>query len=328
MAGLKELRNRIKAIKSTQKITSAMKMVAAARLRRAQMLLHDSSIYNELILNSVKRVLLEFNLIDSTAFFPVISTTRPKGVEEKYCKNEHSVCQRFLLHSADASSRRNDSCLLIIFSSDRGLCGSFNMNIARDASARIIELQKQGKEVKLICIGKKAGDILKRKFAANIIETIEDASFDSMPAIASRILEMQEIDTCEIIYSKFESTINRTTKTEQILPITLPLDGGGQGGGEETHPNSLNMSGNAFYEYEPSPQKMLEELFGQLFRMFLFRALANSQASEYSARMVSMDNATRNARDIISKLTLKYNGMRQSAITNELIEIISGAEAV
>lgn len=337
MAGLKELRTRIDSIKSTQKITSAMKMVAAARLRKSQNLLNDSVLYNQGLLNSVNRVIQELR-------------------EEEQIKSVQYIYPKMIRNAA-----KEENYLLLVFSSDRGLCGGFNVNVAKATIARIIDLENQGKTVKVICVGKKARDILKRKFGDRILEVVEGiaakgARYDEAVQISDKIWTMfdnNEFDVVEVVTSKFFSAITREVKEKQLLPIPLlnqnfidspsrhcevPVEGGmlkpvsshceivndimvGEA-------DRLNMVNNAFYDYEPEKLLMLEELLPQLLRMFMFQAIAHSQASEHGARMTSMDNATRNAKDMISSLTLKYNGIRQTAITTELTEIISGAEAL
>ena len=306
MPGLKELRIRIGTIKSTQKITSAMKMVAAARLRKAQQLLTTSLPYSHNLLQSASRVLQELKYEESK-----------KGITYIYPK----LMQK---------PAKEETALLLLFSSDRGLCGGFNAYAYKVAAARIEELQAQGKKVKVIAIGRKARDLLKRKYRENIIDSIEGfarrgADYREASALCDHLLEMyrnKEMDFCEVVTSRFVSAITREVKSKRILPLDI-----------ETFPylqeNPVSpLLGSAFYGYEPDKMEMLETLLTLIFKMEIFQASAHSSASEEGARMTSMDSATRNARDMISKLTLKYNGIRQSAITKELIEIISGAEAL
>ena len=303
---MKELRTRIESIKSTQKITSAMKLVAASRLRRAQGLIDKSSFYNNNLVSSANRVYYELRQEEAA-----------KGVSYIYPK---------LLRGTG----KNKTCLLIVFTSDRGLCGGYNSNVAKAAAKRIEELTAEGTEVKILCVGKKGRDILKRKYAALIVKTLEGlgkkgAKYYEATDIAQLILEAYdkgEIDRCEVVVSYFISAITRQVKTGPILPVMI----------EEFEYNKLNLPTNvvngAFYDYEPDKMELLAGLLPLIFKASLFQAIVHSQASEHGARMTSMDNATRNAKDMISKLTLKYNRIRQTAITTELTEIISGAEAL
>ncbi len=306
MAGMKELRTRIESIKSTQKITSAMKLVAASRLRRAQGLIDKSSFYNNNLVSSANRVYYELRQEEAA-----------KGVSYIYPK---LLC----------GTGKNKTCLLIVFTSDRGLCGGYNANVARAAAKRIEELTAEGTEVKILCVGKKGRDILKRKYADLIVKTLEGfgkkgAKYYEATDIAQLILEAYDkgkIDRCEVVVSYFVSAITRQVKTGSILPVKI----------EEFEYNKLNLPTNvvngAFYDYEPDKMELLAGLLPLIFKSSLFQAIVHSQASEHGARMTSMDNATRNAKDMISRLTLKYNRIRQTAITTELTEIISGAEAI
>lgn len=306
MAGLKELRTRIETIKSTEKITSAMKMVAASRLRRSQGLIGKSSFYNNNILASANRVLFELRQKEQMT-----------GVALSYPK----------LMSGNGKA---DTYLLLVFTSDRGLCGSFNTNVVKEAVKRIEELQADGKTVKLMCIGKKGKDILKRKYNDQIINTIEGlaakgAKYYEATDIAYPIMDMYnkgEIDVCEVVASKFHSAINREIMIGQVLPVKI----------EEYEYNRLhapvNVIKGAYYDYEPDLMGILDGILPLIFRGSIFQAIVHSQASEHGARMTSMDNATRSAKDMISSLSLRYNRIRQNAITTELVEIIAGAEAL
>ena len=306
MAGLKELRTRIETIKSTEKITSAMKMVAAARLRRSQGLIGKSSFYSHNILASANRVIYDLK-------------------QEEQAKGVQMIYPRLM-----RGTGKSDTWLLLVFTSDRGLCGSYNANVAKVAAKRIDELTAEGKNVKIICVGKKGKDILRRKYAGLILDTIEGvarkgAKYYEATDIACPVLSMYdkgEIDVCEVIASRFRSAINREIRVEQILPVKV----------EEYEYNKLhapvNVVKGAFYDYEPGKMQILEGLLPLIFKSSIFQAIVHSQASEHGARMTSMDNATRNAKDMISRLTLKYNRIRQTAITTELIEIIAGAEAL
>lgn len=304
MAGLKELRIRIESIKSTQKITSAMKMVAAARLRKAQILTEGSAVYVSDLIEVLKRAAAAVN-------------------EQKQNGGEISL-------SPLTQARSNpQKYLLVVFTSDRGLCGSYNANVAKAAIQRIKELQQNGKDVKVLCIGRKGRDIIRRFYpeaVSGLLEGIARKGADYLEAslLAEQLCHgfaNQEFDVCEVVYSHFHSVMNREIKSEQFLPVYLPV--------EETEeaPQPVLVKG-AEYEYEPQPSEIINGLTDKYIKAAFFAYIINSQASEQGARMTSMDNATRNAKDMISKLTLKYNRLRQSSITTELIEIIAGAEAL
>ncbi|MBQ8481335.1 MAG: ATP synthase F1 subunit gamma [Alphaproteobacteria bacterium] len=309
MAGLKELRTRIDAIKSTQKITSAMKMVAASRLRRVQILVDKNFGYSENLRKSALRVMMEIENEEETKG---VQFMRPLLLQQKKNPTRYTLC---------------------VISSDRGLCGAYNSNIAKRAAQRIRELQKAGKEITVACIGKKAYDILRRYFSdSNIILNRVDNNYrgltyaDMAHKLSDEILKQfiaGEFDVCEFVYADFKTAISRTYECEQVCPLELNTE----------HLNDeqlqlINRSGNAFYEYLPDKLTLLTEILPILFNDNLFKIVVNSAASEHSARMTSMDSATRNAKKMISELTLKYNSLRQSAITTELIEIIAGAEAI
>lgn len=306
MAGLKELRTRIETIKSTKKITSAMKMVAASRLRRAQGLISKSEFYNNNLLASAGRLLLEIR------------------------EEEERTGKKIELPKLLSGTGKDKNYLLIVFTSDRGLCGSFNASVAKEAARRIEELKAMGKNVKIFCIGKKGRDILKRNYADLIVATKEGvgqkgAKYYEATDLAYPIMDYYlkgEIDVCEVVISHFRSAINREVMVGPLLPVQV----------ESFEYNKLHVPQNvvrgAYYDYEPDKLRILEGILPLIFRSSIFQAIVHAQASEHGARMTSMDNATRNASDMISKLTLKYNRIRQTAITTELIEIISGAEAL
>ncbi|MBQ7633136.1 MAG: ATP synthase F1 subunit gamma [Alphaproteobacteria bacterium] len=309
MAGLKELRTRIEAIKSTQKITSAMKMVAASRLRRVQILVDKNQGYSENLRHSALRVMTEIENEEKT-----------KGV--KYI--------RPLMLRQTVNPKRYKLCVM---SSDRGLCGAYNSNISKKATHRIRELLKKGKEVSVVCIGKKAYDTLHRNFADSDIviklagERLKSLSYpEQAKAMEFEILNQfknKEFDVCEFVFARFSSAISRTFVCEQVCPMDLNTEHL-----NEEELKMVNRSGNAFYEYLPDKLTVLENIVPILFEDDIFKIIVNSAASEHGARMTSMDSATRNAKNMISELTLKYNSLRQSAITTELIEIIAGAEAI
>ena len=303
MAGLKELRTRIETIKSTQKITSAMKMVAASSLRKAQGLIASSVPYRENILSPLENVVSEFRTLEQNGTF----VKWPRMI---------------------AGSENDRTYLLLVFTSDRGLCGNFNASVAKVAARRIEELQNAGKEVKVACIGRKGYSILKRRYAANIVRDIDGiakkgARYDESAVIANYAYDdfmMRNIDVCEAVYSEFYSAINREIVVKQLLPLRFS-----ERAEAGTEPVLVN---GAAYEYEPYKMEVLGQSLPLLYKASFFEAIIHSQASEHGARMTSMDNATRNAKDMISRLTLKYNRMRQTNITTELIEIIAGAEAL
>ena len=303
MAGLKELRTRIETIKSTQKITSAMKMVAASSLRKAQGLIASSVPYRENILSPLENVVSEFRTLEQNGTF----VKWPRMI---------------------AGSENDRTYLLLVFTSDRGLCGNFNASVAKVAARRIEELENAGKEVKVACIGRKGYSILKRRYAANIVRDIDGiakkgARYDESAVIANYAYDdfmMRNIDVCEAVYSEFHSAINREIVVKQLLPLRFS-----ERAEAGTEPVLVN---GAAYEYEPYKMEVLGQSLPLLYKASVFEAIIHSQASEHGARMTSMDNATRNAKDMISRLTLKYNRMRQTNITTELIEIIAGAEAL
>lgn len=302
MAGLKELRTRIESIKSTQKITSAMKMVAAARLRRAQELLARSQTYADSLTTIAGRVLRSMK-------------------EDAKRLNVSFIYPKLMRRNANPGKY-----LLVAFSSDRGLCGSYNAAVIKETVRRLQELRAQGKEVKILCIGKKVGDVLRHRFP--------DAVSDVLTGVAAKGVRYEEVenifepvlgyfitgtfDVCELVYTRFHSAINREVVSEQFLPVAL----------ETEDARFEDKAGDAFYDYDAEKQKILADLLLLLIVSRAFQALVNSQAAEHGARMTSMDNATRNAKDMISRLTLRYNRIRQTAITTELVEIIAGAEAL
>lgn len=304
MAGLKELRTRIGSIKSTQKITSAMKMVAAARLRRSQDLLVKSKTYNDGVLTIAGRIYKKIKMESETKnIIPIYpSIMRQKLNQEKY--------------------------LLVVFSSDRGLCGSYNAYMLRETLRKIKELQAENKEVKVLCIGKKIGDALKRRCPNIVLDTLigvgsKADNYREAQDIAEMLFagyEKGEFDVCEVIYTYFHSAINREVKCKCFLPFELDID--------FDDPKYDEKVGNAFYGYDEAKEKVFADILSMVAVSKMFQIMLNAQTSEQGARMTSMDNATRNAKDMIDKLTLKYNRLRQGAITTELIEIIAGAEAL
>ncbi|SDG50523.1 F0F1 ATP synthase subunit gamma [Roseospirillum parvum] len=295
MASLKDLRNRINSVKSTRKITSAMKMVAASKLRRAQEAAEASRPYAE----RMQRML--GNLAAST---------------------QGAAGSPPLL----AGTGKDDVHLLVVLTANRGLCGGFNGNPVREARRQIQALKAQGKEVKLLCVGRKGRDLLRRDYKNLIVDSFEGLgrrgiTYAEANQVAERLLTMfeaGEFDVCTIIFNKFQSAMTQVVTPRQIIPFPVPQDAEGTPQG----------AGGALYDYEPSEEGILKDLLPRNVAMQLFAALLESDASEQGARMTAMDSATRNAGDMIDGLTLTYNRTRQAAITKELIEIISGAEAL
>ena len=293
MPNLKELKNRISSVKSTRKITSAMKMVAASKLRRAQELAESSRVYADslsFILSSLA------GNTKNSADLPEILTGR----------------------------ENSNISLLIIHSSDRGLCGGFNSNLFRNAKKWISDQQGQGKSVKIMTVGKKASSFYK-KTDLDIVASFEDLNSNDRQLqvseeIKNKIMELfenNEIDEVSILFNKFVSAISQEPTYQSLIPLS----------NEETNEDESEAN-NAIFEFEPDKNELLEYLVPRNFLTQIYRSVLESSASEHAARMTSMDNATRNAGDMIDRLTLTYNRTRQAFITKELIEIISGAEAV
>ena len=306
MPNLKDLRVRIDSVKSTQKITSAMKMVAAAKLRRAQEQAEAARPYSE----RMGRMLcsLSAGLADGA------------GGPELLVGNG-----------------KNDIHLLVVMTSDRGLCGGFNSSIVRGALQIIKRLLNDEKEIKIICVGRKGRDILRRNYPELILNTFEDVgrkslSFVDAKMVGNRVFEMfeaKEFDVCTIIYNRFQSAITQVVTPQQLIPFQAN-DDDLSGDSDDDHSSVSLKSGEqrAIYEFEPDEQQILADLLPRNLSVQLFRALLENAASEQGARMTAMDNATRNAGEMIDDLTITYNRTRQAFITKELIEIISGAEAL
>ncbi len=293
MASLKDLRVRIDSVKSTRKITSAMKMVAAAKLRRAQEQAEASRPYAE----RMERML------GSLAASAAGAAGAPKLL---------------------AGTGRSDVQLFVVGTADRGLCGGFNSSIVREAKRLINEARDAGKTVKILCVGRKGRDQLRREYGDLIIDTIEDIAkprldFSKAGGIADSILEMfeaGEFDVCTVIFARFQSAMTQIVTAQQLIPFAVPEQ-------EDT-----GVGGGAIYEYEPDESEILAALLPRNLAVQIFKALLENNASEQGARMTAMDSATRNAGDMIKDLTQVYNRTRQSVITNELIEIISAKEAM
>lgn len=290
MPSLKDLRNRIASVKATQKITKAMQMVAAAKLRRAQSAAEAARPYAERM---------------DTVLANVAGGVAGNGPR--------------LLTGTGA----NQTHLLVVCTAERGLCGAFNSSIARLAREKIAELLAQGKTVKIICVGKKGNDILRRLYEKNIIEFIDLRAFkqlgyENADTIGKNIIarfENGEFDVCTLFYSRFRSVIQQIPTALKLIPAEVPVATAATGPA-------------ATYEYEPEQDEILSTLLPRNISVQILRALLENTASFYGSQMSAMDSATRNAGEMIKKQTQKYNRSRQAMITKELIEIISGAEAL
>ena len=292
MASLKALKIRIGSVKSTQKITKAMKMVAAAKLRRAQEAAVAGRPYAE----------------------------RLEGVVASLARNVGVGASPLL-----AGTGKDQVHLLVVATSERGLAGAFNTNIVRAARRKADELERAGKTVRFYIAGKK-GRVIKRFYPDGIVadhdlSEMKTASFDAAKDIADDLVtryEAGEFDVAHLFYARFQSALVQEAVGRQIIPVALP---------ESSEPKLAN-AGDATVEYEPSEEAILDELLPRNVAIQIFRALLENAASEQGSRMTAMDNATRNAGDMIKRLSIQYNRARQAAITTELVEIISGAEAL
>jgi len=295
MPSLKDLRNRISSVKATQKITKAMQMVAAAKLRRAQESAEAARPYAERM--------------------DMVLANLAAALEGREGAPELMV-----------GTGKADVHLLVVATAERGLCGGFNSNIARLAREHASRLMGEGKTVKILCVGRKGRDVLKRRMGSHIIDFVDlrevrQIGFANAHGIGSRLLEMfeaGEFDVCTLFYSRFKNVITQVPTALQLIPAHIEA-------AEDTAPAA---GAQACYEYEPEEKELLAELLPRNISVQIFRALLENAAGEQGARMSAMDNATRNAGDMIDNLTLSYNRARQAQITKELIEIISGAEAL
>jgi|TARA_B110000305_G_C19415411_1_gene627725 F-type H+-transporting ATPase subunit gamma len=296
MATLKDLRNRIKSVKSTQKITKAMKMVAAAKLRKAQDRAEKGRPYSDkmnVIITNLKNSITD---IDSA----------PKLL---------------------VGNKKSQKHLCIVMTADRGLCGGFNTNICRRARLFFNEVLESGKELKIITIGSKGHDQIKRVFGKYVIDKIsfkdlKQISINESDEVTTKVIDMfnrDEFDVCTIFYNKFKSIMSQEPQAQQVIPILSTTKENLQ---EEESENQSQ------YEYEPDQEEILENLLPKNISTQIFKAFLENAASEQGSRMSAMDSATRNAGDLINKLTINYNRSRQAVITKELIEIISGAESL
>jgi F-type H+-transporting ATPase subunit gamma len=295
MPSLKDLRVRIRSVRSTQKITAAMKVVAASRLRRAQEQAEAARPYAQ----RMERVLASL-------------AARMAGLPN---------APPLLVGTA-----KDDTHLIVVATSDRGLAGGFNASILREARRRIRELEAAGKTVLILTIGRRGRDGLRRDYGRLVHDSLTEIgrrrlSFDEARDIAERILVLYRagaFDVCTIVYNRFRSAITQIVTVQQLIPFPPPAADGEAG----------DAAVGGVYEFEPSEEEILGELLPQNLAVQIFTALLENAASEQGARMTAMDSATRNAGEMIDRLTLNYNRTRQAAITKELIEIISGAEAL
>jgi len=292
MPSLKDLKTRINSVKSTQKITSAMKMVAAAKLRRAQ----DAAEQGRPYADRMRKIIA--------------------GLAAKSDSNNGPA---LLVGNGKANTH-----LLVVMSADRGLCGGFNGSITRQTRTEVARLRAEGKAVKLLMVGRKSADALRRELGDLYMDNLEGiqgtsvafADADSIGQMIRDGFEAGEFDVCEVIYNKFVSAITQEVTKTRLIPAEV----------EETESDETETTAN--YEYEPEEEELLASVLPRNISTQIYNALLESSASELAARMTAMDNATRNAGDLIDRLTLVYNRSRQAMITKELIEIISGAEAV
>ncbi|KAF0115522.1 MAG: atpG [Rhodospirillaceae bacterium] len=298
MLSLKDLRQRIASVKSTKKITSAMKMVAASKLRRAQEAAESARPYAE----RMERMLgnLAASLAQQTGAPPLLTGTE-----------------------------RDDTHLILPITANRGLCGAFNTAVVRETRRMVADLAGSGKTVKILCVGRKGRDQLRRDHGGLILDTVEDVggrrvAFAAADTLGQRIVGLFEagaFDVCTLVFNRFQSAISQVITRQQLIPFPIPEQ-------PDDERRAMALGARALYEYEPSEEDILASIAPRNVTVQIFRALLESMASEQGARMTAMDNATRNASDMIDDLTLTYNRTRQAYITKELIEIISGAEAL
>ena len=300
MANLKDLRNRITSVKSTQKITRAMQMVSAAKLRRAQESAEQARPYSERMARLLGSVAA--NLASLEGAPPLM-----------------------------VGSGRDEVHLVVVMTAERGLCGAFNSQVTRRARRLIGELREAGKQVALLLVGKKGNDTLRREFGEIIVDYItlremRTPSYARANEIAQGVIgrfEAGEFDVCTIIFNAFKSVISQELNVRQLIPLPAP-----EGASDDESEAGAPDLGGAIYEYEPEETELLADLLPRNLAVQIFKAMLESGAAEQAARMTAMDNATRNAGDMIDKLSLQYNRTRQAMITRELIEIVSGAEAL
>ena len=291
MASLDDLKKRIASVKSTQKITKAMKMVAAAKLKRAQESAEKGRPYSE----KMNNVILNLS----------------NGISDK--ENAPKLL---------SGTGKDKTHLCVVMTSDRGLCGGFNSNIIKKAKSYFAKLSEEGKDLKIITVGSKGSDQLKRVYSDKIIENIsfkesKNANYFDAEKVGKMVIEKfeaEEFDVCTIFYNQFKNVITQIPQSQQIIPL-------------KTENSEENKSEDS-YEFEPDEDEILSNLLPKNISTQIFKAMLENSASEQGSRMSAMDNATRNAGEMVDKLTIEYNRSRQAAITKELIEIISGAESL
>jgi F-type H+-transporting ATPase subunit gamma len=292
MPSLDDLKKRISSVKSTQKITKAMKMVAAAKLRRAQESAERGRPFSEKMNNII------LNLSNTIS--------------------DKENASKFLVGTG-----KNNVHLCVVITADRGLCGGFNTNICRKAKNYFDKILKEGKTLKIFTVGSKGDDQLKRAYGRHIVEKINFKGFKNITykeaeQVGAKIIKSfneSQFDVCKIFYNKFKNVMTQIPQAQQIIPI-------------ESKKNNEENSKENFYEFEPEEDEILENLLPRNISTQIFKAFLENAASEQGSRMTAMDSATRNAGDLVDKLTITYNRSRQAAITKELIEIISGAESL
>ena len=293
MASLDDLKKRIASVKSTQKITKAMKMVAAAKLRRAQESAEKGRPYSE----KMNNVILNLS----------------NGISDK--ENAPKLL---------SGTGQEKTHLCVVMTSDRGLCGGFNSNIIKKAKSYFAKILDEGKELKIITVGSKGNDQLKRVYGDKIIENIsfkesKNANYFDADKVGKMVIEKfeaGEFDVCTIFYNKFKNVITQIPQEQQIVPLNEDKDDKDDSGNDND------------YEFEPDEDEILSNLLPKNISTQIFKAMLENSASEQGSRMTAMDNATRNAGELVDRLTIEYNRSRQAAITKELIEIISGAESL
>lgn len=294
MSTLKELRSRIKSVKSTKKITSAMKMVAASKLKRAQDRVEAGRPYANHMALLLSRLSVNLGGIDDI----------PKLIKGTGSTQKHFI---------------------VMLSSDRGLCGGFNTQLIREMAVRVRQLESEGKNIQIICVGRKGGEAIKRLWPKYHNKTFQDigksgVTYKEAQLIANHILRLfddAEMDVCELLFNRFLNSMSSEPAYHQVVPVNAKF-----------HDQPENAQAERIYTYEPDPGTVLTNLLPRNLSEQIFTALLESAASEHGARMTAMDNATRNADDMVKDLNLTYNTTRQAYITRELVEIISGAEAV
>ena len=292
MPSLDDLKKRISSVKSTQKITKAMKMVAAAKLRRAQENAEKGRPFSEKMNNIILN--LSSNISDKKTASKLLVGTGKENIH-----------------------------LCVVITADRGLCGGFNTNICRKAKNYFEKILKEGKTLKIFTVGSKGNDQLKRTYGSYIIENVNFKGFKKITykeaeEVAIKLIKLfneEKFDVCTIFYNKFKNVITQIPQAQQIIPV-------------ENNQNKEKIKDDVFYDFEPDENEILESLLPKNISTQIFKAFLENGASEQGSRMTAMDNATRNAGELVDKLTITYNRSRQAAITKELIEIISGAESL